>query len=82
MLPDAEMEGAPPVYMYEHHHPSSDLLHIDDLLDFSNEEIFDTSSSDASSHRFPPPLESSLPSSEVPDVTQFRSQFEDLSIPV
>ncbi|KAJ8632161.1 hypothetical protein MRB53_025497 [Persea americana] len=81
---DTEMEGAPPVYVYEHHHHhhhSSDLLHIDDLLDFSNEEIFDTSSSDASSHRFPPPLESSLPSSEIPDVTQFRSQFEDLSIP-
>lgn len=82
MSPDTDMEEASAAaYMYEQH-PSSDLLRIDDLLDFSNEEIFDTTSSDASSNRHFPLPESSLPSAGIPDSTPFRSHFEDLSVPV
>lgn len=79
MLPDMEMEEAPSAgYMYGH--PSSDL-HIDDLLDFSNEEIFDASSSDVSSSLLPPP-DTARPPAGFSDPTPFRPSFsDDLCVP-
>ncbi|KAL6005035.1 GATA-binding factor 2 [Asimina triloba] len=59
MSPEIEMASSSAAYMYGH--PSSDLLRIDDLLDFSNPDIFFDSSSEAysSHHHHHPPADSS-----------------------
>ncbi|XP_058086420.1 GATA transcription factor 4-like [Magnolia sinica] len=84
MSSEMEMEASSASYMYGN--PSSDLLHIDDLFDFSNPDIFFDSSSDASSshHHHPPPDCSAgiRPLAGNPDTNPFRSSFsDDLCVP-
>ncbi|XP_077245047.1 GATA transcription factor 4-like [Tasmannia lanceolata] len=83
MSPEMEMGMESSSYLYGH--SSSDLLHIEDLLDFSNDEIFDSNISSSSPTQQPPVPDSGTgihPSAGEQHPIPLRTNFsDDLSVP-